>query len=139
MMTMNKRSPLLLTVFLFLICLAAASGMEILEHRKELGVLKEHGRDEEQKEKELERRESAFQGVRNAIKGGQLTKGASSRDVEKKYDRPAVSGPEGNGEEWIYFGRSSERLRAPRVHLYFSESRRLERWECHYADCDETL
>lgn len=111
---------------------------QVREHREEIGVLKEQSEEEAAKLNELKVQEASFQGVRAAIVSKALQVGTPGKNLIKKFGRPSVDQPEGEGREWLYMARSKKWLETPRVALYFDKENRLKRWECAHTDCGES-
>ncbi len=111
---------------------------QVREHREEIGALKEQSEEEEAKLKELKTQEASFQSVRAAIADKTLPVGTPAKNLVKKFGRPSVDQPEGEGREWLYMARSKKWLETPRVALYFDKESRLKSWECAHTDCGES-
>lgn len=124
------------TVFMLAMAMALICGMEMMEHREELGTLKEQGKDEAQKEKDLTEHEARFQAVRQALIGKELRIGALSKEVLSKYGKPVVAdSASGTGEKWLYRSRKGKWLDRPWVYLYFDQKKNLTSWECGHTEC----
>ena len=136
----RKRSPKWVkhsfTVSMLALAMALICGMEVMEHREELGTLKEQGKDEAEKEIILAEQEARFQAVRKALVGKELGIGVLSKEVLSKYGKPVVADSAGGqGEKWLYRSRKGKWLDRPWVYLYFDQKKSLSGWECGHTEC----
>ena len=131
-----KRSVLLL---LFLFSSAFFScGMEVMEHREELGTLKEQSGDEDQKGKIAKEHDAAFKKIEAALIAKEIKTGISSKQIQSRYGSPSTSSPEGDGQRWLYRSLKGGFLNRPWVFLYFDKNGLLLRWDCgHTPACPE--
>ena len=114
----------------FLLC-----AMGVMEHREELGTLKEHGQEADAQEKELAEQEARFQSVKAAIIAAELKAGTSAKEITKKFGKPIDTAPLEKGEKWLYRSRTGKWLDTPWIYIYFDEQGYLTRWECAHTDC----
>ncbi len=128
---MTKRwAFLLLFVSSFLFC-----GMGVLEHREELGTLKEQSIQEEQKEKTSKAQEEAFKKVEAALKASEIKEGLELSQIRSRYGAPSAISPEGEGgQRWLYRSSKGKALEKPWIFLYFDSQSRLIRWECGHTE-----
>ncbi len=109
--------------------------MEVLEHREELGTLKDQSKEGPMMEKLLNEHEAAFQKVRAAIASRELRPGISSKDVSKKYGKPIDDDAAGAGRKWLYRSKTGKWLNRPWITLYFDSTGKLEKWDCGHTEC----
>ena len=112
-----------------------ASGMEVMEHRKELGTLKEQSKEGPMMEKILNEQEAAFQNIRKAIASGELKPGFSSKEVAKKYGNPIDKDTSNGGQKWLYRSKTGKWLDHPWIYLYFDPAGKLMKWDCNHTEC----
>lgn len=132
MVTAAKRTAQILAAA---VAWTAICGMEVMEHRQELGTLKEQSQEGPRMEEALEKQEASFLGVAEALRTKALAKGAAGRDVSSRYGSPVTVSPGPGGEQWMYRSRHGKRLQTPWVFLYFGEDGRLRDWKCARTDC----
>ena len=109
--------------------------MEVMEHREELGTLKEQSKEGPMMEKIQEEHEAAFQKVRGAILSRELRPGAPSKDVAKKYGKPIDEDASNGGRKWLYRSKTGKWLDRAWITLYFDGGGKLERWDCNHTEC----
>jgi hypothetical protein len=112
-----------------------AFGMEVMEHREELGTLKEQSKEGPMMEKLLADQEAAFQKVRGAIASRELRPGELSKDVAKKYGKPIDQDVWGAGQKWLYRSKTGKWLERPWIYLFFDADGKLEKWDCNHTEC----
>ena len=109
--------------------------MEVLEHREELGTLKEQSKEGPIMEKILNEHEAVFQKVREAIASRELRPGIPSKDVAKKYGNPIDKDTSDGGQKWLYRSKTGKWLDRAWIMLYFDAGGRLEKWDCNHTEC----
>ena len=136
-----NRAPRLAMLFLLLAGnFVLFCGMEVMEHREELGTLKAQAGDEAEKDKISKAHEEAFQKVAAAMTAGEIKIGALSKDIRARFGAPSVADAgEGGGQRWLYRSlKGRNALDKPWVFLYFDSKGILTRWDCgHVQGCAE--
>ena len=109
-----------------------------MEHREELGTLKEQSGDEADKDKIAKEHEAAFKKVEAALIAKEIKSGMSSKQIRSRYGSPSTSSAEGDGRRWLYRSLKGGFLDKPWIFLYFDKNDLLLRWDCgHTPACLE--
>ena len=115
-------------------------GMELLEHREEIGTLKDQAGAQNQINQASKEAEAAFQKVAEAVKSGKIRSGTLSKDVKSRHGAPSAVSPEGDGQRWLYRSMKGKTLERPWIFLYFDKGGSLVRQECGHTDaCPEPV
>ena len=124
---------------LLLACAFCFCGMEVVEHREELGTLKEQSVEEGEKDKIAQAHETAFKKIEAAILSKEIITGVSSKQIKSKYGAPSTSSPEGDGQRWLYRSLKGRFLDKPWIFLYFDNKDLLTHWDCgHTPACPDS-
>ena len=132
------KRPVLLLLFLFSSAFFSC-GMEVMEHREELGTLKEQSVEEAEKDKIAKAHESAFRKVEAAILSKEIKSGMASKQIRSDYGVSSSIRPEGDGEHWLYRSLKGGFLDKPWIFLYFDKNGMLTHWDCgHTPACPDS-
>ena len=124
-------------VFAFLIVSACSQLLGCVRVNSEaVKTLIEAGKEDKGKEQELVKEEQSFQKLKKAIQHQRVKEGFQSSKVANRFGEPVAVLSEGKGERWLYKGRDGERFSAPKIYLFFDESRHFKLWKCIRTDCE---
>ncbi len=118
---------------LFCLCLPQMQGCTRLVAGEGAATLVDLKKDEAKKQEMLNRQESDFQAMKEAIQKQRLAvgmRGAAARRVSS----PVLIVAEGNGSRWVYTGKKTGMLNGPKIYLFFDGYDHLTSWECIRID-----